>query len=36
MPFVDGETLRGRLERETQRSLSEATRQAAAIADALE
>jgi eukaryotic-like serine/threonine-protein kinase len=36
MPFVDGETLRGRLDRDTQLSVEEATRLAAAIADALD
>ena len=36
MPFVDGETLRGRLEREKQLPVSDAIRIASEVADALE
>src|SRR3954464_1452964 len=36
MPFIDGETLRARLDRETQLSVAEAVRIAREVADALD
>src|SRR4051812_17333308 len=36
MPFVDGETLRGRLDRETQLPIADAVRLASEVASALE
>ncbi|HJS48547.1 MAG TPA: serine/threonine-protein kinase, partial [Gemmatimonadales bacterium] len=36
MPFIDGETLRTRLDRETQLGIEEAVRLTAAVADALD
>ena len=36
MPFIDGETLRGRLDRDTQLGIEEAVRIAVEVADALE
>jgi eukaryotic-like serine/threonine-protein kinase len=36
MPFIDGETLRSRLDRETQLGVEESVKMAAAIADALD